>query len=288
MTSSDGVFQHRQVAVDGFSLHVVEAGDPQGAPFLFLHGWPESWRAWRSVMGLASKQVRALAIDLPGIGESAGAATDGSKRQLADAVRRLVVRLGLTDLTLVGHDVGGMIVYAYLRAPYDLARAVIMDVVAPGIDPWEEVLRNPHIWHFAMHSIPTLPERLVQGRQADYFDFFYNTIAADPAKITPEARGAHVEAYSTDGALTAGFDWYRAFPRDAAENKQASDPPSVATPLLYLRGEREGGDINTYTAGFRAAGLTHVDQDVVPGAGHFLPEEAPEATWQRIAAFARL
>ncbi len=77
----------------------------------------------------------------------------------------LIVDLGLQNATLVGQDVGGMVVYSYLRNYGDLARAVVMDVAVPGIDPWDEVLRNPSIWHFALHAVPALPERLVQGRQ---------------------------------------------------------------------------------------------------------------------------
>jgi pimeloyl-ACP methyl ester carboxylesterase len=277
--------RHRQVYVDGSSVHVVEAGDPAAAPVVFLHGWPESWRSWLPVMERAGEQVRAIALDLPGVGESTGAATDGSKRELARVVRSVIGALALDGVTLVGHDAGGMIAYSYLRAYDDVARVVIMDVVVPGVDPWDEVLRNPYIWHFAFHSIPELPERLVQGRQAEYFDFFYEVLCADPAKVGAEARAAYVEAYSRASALTAGFDWYRTFPRDAAENGETLGHETT-TPLLYLRGEHESGDIDAYVAGFRAAGVAHVEQGIVPGAGHFAPEEAPEETWRLLAGFA--
>jgi pimeloyl-ACP methyl ester carboxylesterase len=186
----------------------------------------------------------------------------------------------------VGQDVGGMIAYSYLRAFQDLTRAVIMDVVVPGVGPWEEVLRNPYIWHFAFHSIPGLPERLVQGRQHEYFGFFYDVLSADPAKIPPEARADYVQAYSSDAALTAGFSWYRAFAQDAVANKQASH--DVATPVLYLRGEKESGQIADYLNGFQAAGLTQLTHGLVPGAGHFTQDEAPAETWRLIASFAGL
>jgi pimeloyl-ACP methyl ester carboxylesterase len=282
-------FRHTQVAVGDAQVHVVEAGDPDGQPFVFLHGWPESWRAWEQVMTAAAGQVRAIAIDLPGVGESAGAATDGSKAALADAVHQLLSGMGLTGVTLVGHDVGGMITYAYLRRYQDLARAVIMDIVVPGVPPWEEFLRQPFLWHFALHSVPELPERLVQGRQREYFDYFYAALSADPAKITEEARRAYAAAYASDSALTAGFSWFRAFSRDAAANLRASEGAHVTTPVLYLRGEKErGGDISGYSGGLRGAGLTHLEQAVVPDAGHFTQEEAPQETWRLIAGFAGL
>lgn len=267
-------------------MHVVETGDPEATPFLFLHGWPESWHSWRQIMVVASQQVRAIAIDLPGIGESTGNPTDGSKRQLAATVRGLVEAMGLRDLTLVGQDVGGMVTYAYLRMFPDLKQAVIMDVALPGIDPWEQVLRNPYLWHFAFHSIPELPERLVQGHQGEYFAYFYDAISADPSKVTPEARAAYAEAYATDSALTAGFNWYRTFPLDAAANKEANS--QAAMRLLYLRGEKEGGQMSDYLDGLRSAGMTHVDHALVPNAGHFTQEEAPEDTWRLIADFSAI
>ena len=249
MGDSEARFQHSQVAVAGSSLHVVELGDLEAVPFLFVHGWPESWRSWSQVMRLASQQVRAIAIDLPGIGESTGNSTNGSKRQLAAAVHTLVESMGLKDFALVGQDVGGMVTYSYLREFPDFKQAVIMDVVIPGVDPWEQVLHNPYLWHFAFHSIPKLPERLVQGRQGEYFDYFYDAISADPTKITGEARAAYAQAYATDSALTAGFNWYRTFPQDAEANQEASSHAQVRTPLLYLRAkERAARSATTWTA----------------------------------------
>jgi pimeloyl-ACP methyl ester carboxylesterase len=113
---SPSSFRHTQIVVGESSLHVVEAGDPSAAPILFLHGWPEAWRSWSSIMQLAGPQVRTVAIDLPGIGGSAGEATDGSKRQLAGVVHALIEKMRLNDVTLVGQDVGGMIGYSYLRS----------------------------------------------------------------------------------------------------------------------------------------------------------------------------
>jgi pimeloyl-ACP methyl ester carboxylesterase len=260
----------------------VEAGDPGGRPYLFLHGWPQSWRTWEEVMALAAPEARAIAIDLPGVGESAGSGT-GSKRQLAALVRDLVTELGLTDLTLVGHDVGGMIAYAYLRQYADAAQVVIMDTVIPGVDPWPQVLANPYLWHFALHSVPALPETLVQGRQADYFGFFYDVLSADPARITPQARAEYAAAYRSDAALTAGFGFYRAFAQDARDNAEFAAAAAAGTPLLYLRGERERGDIASYAAGFREAGVTRVATALVPDAGHFTQDEAPAAVWRLVS-----
>ena len=86
--------RHHQVTVGEHRVHVAETGDPGGPPFLFLHGWPESWRAWDSVLALAGEQGRALAIDLPGVGESTEP-SDGTTGDLARIVQEVAVALGL-------------------------------------------------------------------------------------------------------------------------------------------------------------------------------------------------
>jgi pimeloyl-ACP methyl ester carboxylesterase len=280
--------RHHQVTAGEHRVHVAETGDPDGPAFLFLHGWPESWRAWDSVLALAGEQGRALAIDLPGVGESTGP-SDGTTGDLARIVHEVAVALGLRSLTLVGHDIGAMVAYSYLRRYHDVERVVIMDIVLPGVDPWEEFLRQPFLWHFAFHTVPDLPEHLVQGRQGEYFRYFYEVLAARPEAISAAARRDYAAAYASDGALAASFAWYRAFTRDAAENQQLAAGPPVRTPVLYLRGDKErGGDITSYAEGLRRAGVTNLDYATVPGCGHFPHEEAPGLLWDRIATFAGL
>ncbi|WP_426510384.1 alpha/beta fold hydrolase [Dactylosporangium sp. McL0621] len=215
-------------------------------------------------------------------GGTNGAPADGSKAALAAAVREALQPLGLTDITLVGHDCGGMVTFAYLRAyGQELRRAVIMNTVVPGVEPWEEVRRNPYIWHFGLHAVPGLPELLVRGHERAYFDYFYDVLSPEPSAVPDEARAVYAAAYAAPGALEAGFSWYRAFPADAADNAGAID---VRTPLLYLRGELEGGDIAAYAAGFRAAGVRDVATGVIEGAGHFTPDQAPAEVWRLITA----
>jgi pimeloyl-ACP methyl ester carboxylesterase len=280
--------RHHHVTVGEHRVHVAETGDPDGPAFLFLHGWPQSWRAWESVLALAGEQGRALAIDLPGVGESTGP-SDGTTGDLARIVHEVAVALGLRSLTLVGHDIGAMVAYSYLRRYHDVERVVIMDIVLPGVDPWAEFLRQPFLWHFAFHTVPDLPEHLVQGRQGEYFRYFYEVLAARPEAIGDAARRDYAAAYASDGALAASFAWYRAFARDAEENRELAAGPPVSTPVLYLRGEKErGGDIAGYAEGLRRAGVTNLEYATVSGCGHFPHEEAPGLLWDLIATFAGL
>jgi pimeloyl-ACP methyl ester carboxylesterase len=265
--------RQRVIDLDGSTVAVREAGDVANPAFVLLHGWPQSSRAFESVIDELADDYFVLAPDLPGIGGSRAAATSGAKRALAARVARLIEVTNARSTILVGHDIGGMITFAYVREPLaDIDGAVIMNTVIPGVDPWAQLIANPHIWHFGFHAVPNLPEMLVAEQQRLYFDFFYDVLAQDPTAITPEARDEYARDYGRPEALKAGFDWYRAFPRDVEHN---TPPLKVDLPVLYLRGDGEQGHISTYLAGLRRSGLHRVIGHIIKGSGHFAPEEAP-------------
>jgi pimeloyl-ACP methyl ester carboxylesterase len=277
---------HSHVTVRDCSLHIVEAGRHFSESIIFLHGWPEDWMEWRNIISLANQTHHVIALDLPGVGESSQSILNGEKAAIAEIVHQVVRTLGLTTYTIVGHDAGAMVSYAYLRKYFaELKAAVLISSVIPGIEPWSKVVANPYVWHFRFHSIPNLPETLVIGNQRAYFDYFFDTLIKDPLKISDSTRDHYVSAYSSSKALQTGFEWYRAFPKDAAANSK--DIAAINTPLLYLRGEFEGGDISEYVNGFQKAGITSVTSARIPGSGHFLPEENPEAVWANIERFIR-
>jgi pimeloyl-ACP methyl ester carboxylesterase len=268
--------QHRQLRIEGLSIHVVDGGAADKPAVVFLHGWPQSWAAFEPVMLRLSREARVVAIDLPGIGESTTPPPSNDKRTLAKYVRALLRRLDLHQTTLVGHDIGGQIAYAFLRAyPTELHRVVLMNIAIPGVEPWSEIERNPYIWHFRFHAVPGLPERLVAGREAPYFDYFFDRISAKPGAIARTARKTYVQAYARRAALHAGFEWYRAFPQDRKDNL-AAEKTTVNTPVLYLRGEKDSGlDLDRYVNGLRDAGLRDVKGGVVAKSGHFVADEQP-------------
>jgi pimeloyl-ACP methyl ester carboxylesterase len=278
---------HRNVVAGTEVMHVVEAGrDNDGPTCLLLHGWPESWQTWQELMSVAAPAAHMIAVDLPGIGASTRNVPTGSKAAIASTIHELIQALDLHEVILIGHDIGGMITYAYLRRYTDLRAAVIMDVPIPGVAPWDAFIRQPFLWHFAFHAIPLLPERLVAGQESEYFGYFYDLLSAVDGAPSAPSRAEQVGAYRSHDALTAGFDWYRSFGDDIAHNQRATAEAPVRTPLLYLRGAQErGGDIDTYADGLRQAAVMDLEAATVDAAGHFPHQEAPHQTWTLIADF---
>jgi pimeloyl-ACP methyl ester carboxylesterase len=281
--------RHRQVPSGDASIHIVEGGSPGQPAVLFVHGWPESSAAFEQIMLRLSDRAHVLAMDLPGIGGSTPAPASGNKRTLARCVRGVIAALGLQQVSVVGHDVGGQIVYAFLHAfPSELRRAVIMNVAVPGVAPWADIKRSPAIWHFAFHAIPDLPETLVTGRQAEYFAYFYDRLSARAGGVPQRAREVYAKAYARTEALRAGFDWYRAFPEDE-RNNMAVERQTVDTPVLYLRGTKDPGvGVDRYVEGLRHGGLTNVEAGEIADSGHFAPDEQPEAVARALERFLEL
>lgn len=281
--------KHSQISMAGGSIHVTETGHQHDASVLFIHGWPEDWSAWTSVLEMVGEHVHAIAVDLPGIGKSIVADPPSAPKDIADMLHDVVKAIGRAKLAIVGHDIGGQVAYAYLkRHSAELRAAAILDVVIPGVPPWEGVLQNPSIWHFAFHATPRLPELLVGGNELAYFDFFYDTLANHPDRITPQARTAYARAYARTNALRVGFNWYRAFSQAAAENSAGGEAQDfIEAPLLYVRGADEPGDINRYIDGFRSVGIRSIRGVTIKDCGHFTPEEQPAALCSELIDFLR-
>jgi pimeloyl-ACP methyl ester carboxylesterase len=269
--------QHVRTSAGPVAVSV--AGPPDAPAVVFLHGWPQSRvHCAPLVERAAAAGLRGVAMDLPGIGDSAEAHTDGSTPALADVVGEVITGLDLRDPVVAGQDIGGMTAWQCLRRLSGLRGVVIMNVVVPGVEPWSKVYGNPSVWHFRFHAVPHLPEAVVAGREDVYFDWFFDLMAAQRTRITPQSREAAVRAYRRPGALAAGFDFYRALPADA----EAAGNAPTDVPLLYLRGAGEWGDIAEYADGFRAAGVANLSTAVVPDCGHYSTDENPDGVWDAV------
>jgi pimeloyl-ACP methyl ester carboxylesterase len=274
------------IETEGIRIHVVEAGSPRKPAVVLLHGWPESWAAFEEVLPLMADRTHAIAIDLPGVGDSPTPPSSNDKRTIAKYVRGVIKALGLSEVTLVGHDIGGIITYAYLRAyPGELKAAVLMNIAIPGVDPWNNVKNDRRIWHFGFHAVPELPEQMVTGREQIYFDWFYDILSASPTSLSAHAREELAKAYIRPEALKTGFDWYRAFPQDEKDARAYANE-LVHTPMLYVRGEKDvGANAEAYVEGMRAAGVRDVRGVTIPGAGHYSPTESPGEVAKALQSF---
>ncbi|NKI97345.1 alpha/beta hydrolase [Rhizobacter sp. SG703] len=273
-----------ELADHGVEIAMRLAGIASRPALLLLHGWPHSHALYEPVIDALAERFFVLAPDLPAIGESRGAPGSAEKTVLADVLLAAAERAGARDIVVAGIDVGGMIAFAAARDHGRRIRgAVVTNTVVPGLDPWEKLLADPRIWHFAFHAIPELPETMVQGRQRPYFDYFSDLLAGHASAVTDAYRERFAAAYARPEALKAGFDWYRALAADAKHNAR---PKAIETPLLYLRGDADGRSPDDYLPGLRRAGVRELTAAVLADCGELAPLEAPRAFIDALMRFA--
>src|SRR5437763_10718056 len=152
---------------EGAGIYVRWGGS--GAVVLLLHGYAENSDSWAPLAADLMKDHTVVVPDLRGIGRSSKPADGYEKKTQAKDIRAVVTALGYDKTSVVAHDIGNMVAYAYAATyPDKVERLVVMDAPIPGIEPWNEILLNPGVWHFSFHGPDAVP--LVAGGQPIYFD----------------------------------------------------------------------------------------------------------------------
>ena len=270
-------FESNFAAVNGTRLHYVRGG--QGPAVILLHGFPEDWYEFRLIMPSLAKTFTVIAIDLRGVGESAPSDTGYDAANLADDVHQLTVSLGLEHVYVFGHDIGGIVAYAFARRhPQSAHGVMIFDAAFPGLDPWQDILGHPAFWHVRFHQT-ALPEKLVSGRQSEYFRYFL-------AQFSELDVGHYAHSYRGPDHLRAAFETYRAFPAD--EKFFASQRDHTQLPIVIGSGEHDAfAEFLPRIAGaMREHGCENLMTETVKGAAHYIAEEQPEALAELIKHYA--
>ena len=189
--------------------------------------------------------------------------------------------LKIDKVDLVTHDIGKMVGYAFAaQYPDRVRKFVIIDAPLPGIGPWDDIIRSHALWHFSFYG-PDV-ERLVKGHERIYLDLFWNEFSADPKKFDEASRQHYAKLYAAAGAMHAGFEQFKAFDQDAADNKAFVAKGMLSMPILAIGGEKSFGPMMGTV--MRAA-ASNVQTAVVPNSGHWVMEENPVATIKMIQDF---
>jgi len=272
-------FAERFSEVNGVRLHYLIGG--KGSPVVLLHGYTQTSHMWLPIMPLLAQRHTVIVPDLRGAGGSAKPKSVYDKKNMAVDIHELTSSLGFDRVSIVGHDIGLMVAYAYAaQFPQATERVVLMDAFLPGIGNWKDVWLMRDLWHF--HFYGDVPLALVKGRERTYFEPFWNDFAADPKHSVPEAdRRIYAQAYAQPGGMHAGFEYFKAFSHDASDFEQFSKT-KLSMPVLVLTGEKASGNFLIEQARLVA---TDVKGVVVQGSGHWLMEEAPRRVIPQLVAF---
>jgi pimeloyl-ACP methyl ester carboxylesterase len=269
----------RDAKIDDVQLHYLTAG--KGPAVLLLHGYTETSRMWRPLIPQLAEKFTVIAPDLPGIGDSSIPSDKIDMITAAERIHALVHSLGLEKARVVGHDIGLMVAYAYAaKFPDETEKLALMDAFLPGVPGWEPIYNAPNVWHFRFNG--EYPEKLVQGRERIYFEYFWNVFAADKNHSIPEAdRKAYTEAYAKPGRMRAAWAYFASWPQLAKDFAQLSQT-KLRMPVLSIGGEKSLGKELGEQAKLVADKATVI---VLPATGHWILEEKPRETTDVLLRF---
>ena len=273
-------FTVREAPLNGVTIHVRSGGS--GPAVVLLHGYGETGDMWAPMAADLARDHTVIVPDLRGLGLSSKPQGGFDKKTQAADVDALLTAMDVKQADVVAHDIGNMVAFQFAaQHPDRVRRLVLIDAPVPGVGPWDEILKNPLLWHFRFGG-PDM-ERLVSGRERIYLDRFWNEFSATPASFTEPARVHYAALYALPGAMHSGFAQFAAFDQDAIDNRAfLAQGRRLRMPILALGGEKSFG--STMATVMRAAG-DDVTEGIVPDSGHWIMEENPQATTRLVRDF---
>ena len=271
-------FTDRFVDAGGLRQHAVVGGS--GPPLLLVHGWPQTWYAWRLLMPALAREFQVVAVDQRGIGLSDKPPGGYDTGTLAADLVALMDALGHERFAMVGVDTGMPIAYALAADHADrLARLVLGEGPLPGVAPSPPLIGpaqlNEKLWQLAFNRVADVPEQLVEGRERIYF-------GSRLYRLPDAAVTYYVDILrSGPDALRGSFGWYRALDTTMAQNTQRKDR-RLTLPVLAIGGADSLADA---VANATKLAADDVQSLVIPQTGHWLAEEAPDQMLAALTAF---
>lgn len=291
------MIERRVSLSSGIDMNVALAGPTDAPAAIFLHGFPESHRTWRSVAPLLEDQVRLVMPDLRGFGQS------DRPQDVADYSIDLVVAdiFALADareidrFALVGHDWGGAAAWAAaLRGDPRIERLAIVNSPHPLIyqkSLLEDLGQRAAAQYIRAFRNPKMEERIAA---MGFETFFEKTFAAHvaPGLIQPEERSRYIDEWQRPGALTAMLNWYRASRLVVpAMDEDAALPgwvqrgvPTIRVPVRIVWGPEDKALLPVQLEGIGEVG-DDVELFPLAGVGHFAPWEAPDKVADALRPF---
>ncbi len=287
-------FEDIDLDVQGTRIHAAVGGS--GPPVLLLHGYPQTHVMWHLVAPQLAERNTVVLADLRGYGDSARLPSDAghasySKRAMADDQVGLMRALGFETFAVVGHDRGARVAHRLvLDRPDAVSRVALLDIVPTRhvFTHVDRALAQAYYHWFFLSQAPDLPEHLIGADPAYYLRHKLAQWSAGTGieAFAPEAVEEYVRCFSDPEVIRASCEDYRAGASIDLEHDEvdAAAGRRLTCPTLVLWGAE--GFVGT---AYDVLEVWRQYADDVRGhavdSGHFLAEEAPEATLSALQDF---
>ncbi|WP_243061960.1 alpha/beta fold hydrolase [Humibacter sp. RRB41] len=267
--------RHETAAVNGTRLHYVTAGD-DGTPVLLVHGFPETWWAFRKLIPLLAAHHRVYAVDLRGFGDSDVADENYSSAVAADDLHALIEHLAVGAMHVVGQDVSGGTVFRLAAThPGDVIglTAIESGIAGFGAEHLADVTHGG-VWYIGALASPGVAGLLFE-RQASAFigEYLYPLYGVSAAAVGPDDVTEFALTYGRAGGFSGAAGLYRGMLTEGDELRALAQSVPLRMPVTTI-GSRGGGFTH---AAFRSVATQEPTAVQLDGVGHYVAQEAPAA-----------
>jgi haloacetate dehalogenase len=284
-------FEPRRIETTGTEIFCRIGG--AGPPLLLLHGYPQTHVMWHAVAPALAESFTVVLADLRGYGDSGKPESDPAhvaycKRTSARDMVEVMAALGFDRFALAGHDRGGRVGHRLaLDHPDRVTRLALLDIVPTRTifrATSQAIATGYYHWFFLIQP-DGLPEHLI-GLDPSYYlrSKLARWSGAGLDAFAPEALADYERCFADPRMIHASCEDYRAGASIDLEHDEVDLDRRIGCPLLVLWGEK--GLMHRHfdvLATWRERAVEAIGQ-ALP-VGHFLPEEAPEATGAALRAF---
>lgn len=269
--------------MNGTNLHYVSAGD-SGSPILLVHGWPETWWAFRKLIPLLARTHRVFALDLRGFGDSSNADTAYGEAVAAEDLHDLVAHIGAGPVHLLCQDISGGAGFRFTAMhPADVVSFIAVETTLAGFGL--EALADVNgfgSWHVGFLGAPGIPALLLPGRERELLaGWAYPLMAGTPDAVTDDDMNEFVRTYARPNAWRGTEGLYQAVFSDNGATKALAETHPIAVPVLTV----DGGGYPFTESTFRHVAAGEITTAHIQNVGHLVAQEAPEQLAAEILEF---
>jgi pimeloyl-ACP methyl ester carboxylesterase len=274
---------HHLAEVNGTELHYVSAG-ASGSPILLIHGWPETWWAFRKLIPLLAPTHQVFALDLRGFGDSSHADGDYDAATSALDIQTLVQHLGVGPVHVLCQDISGGLGFRFAATrPADTLSftAVESTLAGFGLEQLGDVTHGGS-WHVGFLGAPGIPELLLAGHERELLaGWAYPMMTATDGVVGDADLDEFARTYAGPKGWRGTAGLYQSiFSDDGATPALAGSHP-LTVPVLTV--DAASAPFTEQT--FRAVASGDVTSVRLDGVGHLVAQEASDALADTLLSF---
>ncbi|WP_175395019.1 alpha/beta fold hydrolase [Paenibacillus xylanilyticus] len=274
---------HHYAKVNGTKLHYVSAGT-SGPPVLLVHGFPETWWAFRKLIPLLAKNHRVFAVDLRGFGDSDNGPGTYDSKTSAEDLHLLIEELNVGPVHLAGQDISGATIFRLAAThPEDVLSFTAIEMGLPGfgLEMLADVTRGG-TWYIGVLAAPNIPEMLLSGREREFLgQFVFPSMSATPGAISEADIDEFVRTYSRPDGWRGAIGLYQSMLQEGEDIAALAAAHKLSMPVLAIGAG--GGEFTFATMSQVASG--QVRSVSIDGVGHYAALEAPEMVADALLEF---